>query len=324
MHAILSILLAAGLAGNPSGPIQGAEVANVTSPATTINAQCTSPTTGCSAGQFVSIKLGGRNSVTAHTVNSAFTSGWSAYVTTDGVSWTAIPHKASLASVATPVTQTNVSASSATIDYAVLIPYPGVTDVMFAAVSAVTGSSVVSLTATGAAPNLMTMATAKGVQTLSGSALGTQDLKDSGRAYVALSADGVTPAVSETVITFTKTVADTQTATQTSYTITNAKTFRLQAVCASMTAGAAANRVRVALRMNTGGACVAGSNVLLPIVELAPAYGTAAASEGGAQGCVSIPDGLEIAGNGTKALCLSENAAAASGTLTVNLVGFEY
>jgi hypothetical protein len=149
---------------------------------------------------------------------------------------------------------------------------------------------------------------------------------DVARTSVLLGADGVTPAIAETVITFTKVIGGgTLTTAQTSYTITSGKTLRIQAICPSFTAGAAANRVRVALRLNTAGACVAGSNLILPVAELAPGYGTAAASEGGVfGGCAVFPDGLEISGNGTKALCLTENAVAASGQLTVNLVAFEY
>jgi hypothetical protein len=148
---------------------------------------------------------------------------------------------------------------------------------------------------------------------------------DVGRTFVALGADGVTPAIAETVITFSQNKNGTITGSATSYTITSGKTLRIQAICPSFTAGAAANRVRVALRLNTAGACVAGSGLLVPVAELAPGYGTAAASEGGVfGGCAVFPDGLEISGNGTKAICLTENAVAASGQLTVNLVAFEY
>lgn len=150
-----------------------------------------------------------------------------------------------------------------------------------------------------------------------------REKKDFNRNFVSLGADGVTPAIAETLITFSKNVNGTVTAAQTSYAITAGKTLRLQSICASMTAGAAANRIRVAVRLNTGGACVAGSGLLLPAIELAPAFGTAAAAEGGASGCVTIPDGLDLAGV-TWNVCLTENATAASGTLTANLIGFEY
>jgi hypothetical protein len=67
---------------------------------------------------------------------------------------------------------------------------------------------------------------------------------DVGRTFVALGADGVTPAIAETVITFSQNKNGTITGSATSYTITSGKTLRIQAICPSFTAGAAANRVR--------------------------------------------------------------------------------
>src|SRR5437868_4937212 len=67
----------------------------------TINAQCSTPVpSGCSTGQFVSVKLGGRNSVVVQTVNSGLTTSWSAYVSSDGgATWAgAVPHRSSLSS----------------------------------------------------------------------------------------------------------------------------------------------------------------------------------------------------------------------------------
>jgi hypothetical protein len=322
-------VLAAGVPGSPTGTVTSAETANVKSPVTTINGQCTTPATGCAAGQFVSIKLGGRNSVTAHIIPSNFTGTLTPYVSMDeGVTWNLAAQRSTSSNftVLGPAAQgTGLAASSAVQDWPITFAYRGVTDVMLASTAAVTNTATVQLIASNAVDNPFPLAaTGKGLQPLGGGAIGTQDLKDSGRSYVVFSADGVTPAIAETVITFTKIVADTSTAAQTSYTITSGKTLRIQAVCASMTAGATANRIRVALRLNTGGACVAGSKILLPVVELAPNYGTATAAEGGASACFPIPDGLEIAGNGTKAICLSENATAASGTLTVGLIANEY
>jgi hypothetical protein len=310
--------------GLPTGAPQ--MTPDVTMSVKTISALCASPTSGCAAGQFASIKLGGRNAVTAQVITSNFTGTLTPYASTDnGATWFAISLRTVIGSVSSAAASSILSADTSTKQYAIFVPYGGATDVMLASTAAVTNTLTVQLTATNTNPGAMlTLIAPKGLQSLNGVGLTTQDLKDASRSYVVFSADGVTPAIAETVITFTKIVADTTTTAQTTYTITNAKTFRLQAICASMTAGAAANRVRVALRLNTGGACVAGSNILLPVAELAPQYGTAAAAEGGAYVCQPIPDGLEITGNGTKAICLSENAVAASGTLTVNLVGYEY
>lgn len=315
---------AAGVPGAPVGPVTSAETADLVGAVTTINGQCVTPTAGCSAGQFAAIKVGGRNSISVTFIGANFTGTFAPYVSFDNrATWVASSMKQNPAAAVNSYSSSfNLSGSSATIQYAVAFPYGGVTDVMVASTAAVTNTATLRLVATNTLPALSPAYNVKGTQ--SGLAQTVQEFKDAGRTYVAIVADGVTPAVSETLITFTKTVADTQTTTQTSYTITTAKTFRLQVVCASLTAGAAANRVRVALRLNTAGACIASSPILLPVIELAPNYGTATAAEGGANGCVSIPDGLDIAGNGTKAICLSEAATAASGTLTVNLVGFEY
>jgi len=152
-----------------------------------------------------------------------------------------------------------------------------------------------------------------------------RDIKDgAGRSFVVIGADGVTPAIAETVITFSQNKAGTVTAGLTSYTITANKILRIQSINCAFTAGATANIVRPHLRYNTGGACVAGSNLLLPICELAPGFGTATATEGESSCSVTVPDGLEISGDGTKAICLAESAIAATGTLTCNLVAYEY
>lgn len=316
---------AGGPPGKATGPVQTVEVPDVLGPVTTINAICPSPGAGCAAGQFASIKVAGRNTVSAQIVTSNFTGTFTAYISSDGgVNWAATELRNFLALPGIPAPAGSFSANTGTVQWSILIPYGGYTDVMLASTAAVTNTATVQLLASNSTPNLGLWATVRGSQPANGAGISTQDLKDGGRSYVVFSADGVTPAIAETVITFSKTVADTQTTGQTSYTITSAKTLRIQAICVSATMGAAANRVRVALRLNTGGACVAGSNILFPVLELAPNYGTATAAEGGASGCLPIPDGFEIAGNGTKAICLSEAATAASGTLSVNLIGFEY
>lgn len=327
MTLLLAFILATGAPGSATGPVTPVEIPDVNVTSGSLNTICSTPTTGCPANSFVKIKLAGRNSVSAQIVPTTFTGTLSSYCSTDGgVNWNAasLYHATSPTRISTPATGTALAAATAITSFSIILPQGGCTDVMTAISAAPTNSLVIRLTASATSDNLSAWGSAKGTQHPSGVGFTTQDLKDSGRSYVALSADGVTPAIAETVITFTKTVADTQTAAQTSYTITNAKILRVQAICASMTAGAAANRIRVALRMNTGGACVAGSNILIPVAELAPNFGTATAAEGGAYVCQSIPDGLEITGNGTKAVCLTENATAASGTLSVNLVAYEY
>jgi hypothetical protein len=318
-----------GVPGAPTGAPQSAETADLVSPATTINAICASPAAGCSAGQWVTLKMGGRSTVAGTVVPANFTGSFQCWFQRgqNGVWWQGMIRMSVNDQNSTTnswTTVSSLSASSVNQSITCMNPYGGATDVALVSTAAVTNTAVVTLVNSNTPMRLLEGAlSSRGSASINGY-VDVQEAKDTGRSYVAIVADGVTPAIAETVITFTKTVADTQTTGQTSYTITSGKLFRVQAICASFTAGAAANRVRVALRLNTGGACVAGSNILLPAIELAPNYGTATAAEGGANGCVTIPDGLDITGNGTKAICLSENATAASGTLTANLIGFEY
>jgi hypothetical protein len=291
----------------------------------TAKGACSAPTTGCLPQQFVSVPLRGRSSAVLQLNSTAFNAVLTPYASYDGgLNWYAAILKNNPGQVLGAVAGSVTVNETAFRALSIFSPYGNATDLMVAMTTATAGTSIATLTATNSNPTLglLSAATVKGTQVTG--ALQTQDFKDAGRSYLAIGADGVTPAIAETVITFVKTVADTQTTGQTSYTITSAKTLRLQAICTSFTAGATANRVRVALRLNTGGACVAGSNILLPVAELAPNFGTAAAAEGGAHTCLPIPDGLEIAGNGTKAICLTESATAAAGTLTVALVGYEY
>lgn len=157
----------------------------------------------------------------------------------------------------------------------------------------------------------------KGTQGANGASV--QDLKDAGRSRVTLTADRVTPAVSETLVTFVKDVAGTATAAQTTYSVTAGKTLRVQAVFVGLanTSTVSAN-VRVAIRENTGGACTAASTAA---VMLQVAAGAVAANEG-ANGSLPIPDGLEFPA--ADSVCISAIAAAITDTLTVTVVGYEY
>lgn len=327
---VLAVLLsfqafAGGPPGAATGPVTSAETADVLTPSTTLNAVCASPASGCATGQWVTIKKAGRSAIAFTIVDTAFNASVQVWGSPDrGAHWTGpLPYKTNLIGSGGNNVFTNALNDSAVNFVRAIDPMGSFTDLALVVSAYTSGTAVAVGSATNTTPFDFWNAVA-GKGSLPSAYPTVQLAKDGGRTYVALSADGVTPAIAETVVTFTKTVADTQTAAQTSYTITSGKQLRIQAICASFTAGAAANRVRVALRMNTGGACVAGSNILIPVAELAPNYGTATASEGGSFVCQPIPDGLEITGNGTKAICLSENAVAASGTLTINLVSYEY
>jgi hypothetical protein len=149
------------------------------------------------------------------------------------------------------------------------------------------------------------------------------------RTNVVLAASGVTPAAVDTILTFQKQVGNlgktVLTTGQTSYTVTLGKTLRIQGVYLTYTqSSAVAARVQVFLRINTAGACVAASPLLLPTELAAPSFGTAAANTGSDATMLPILDGYEIRGDGTLAICFSAIASSAAGTLTLSLVGYEY
>jgi hypothetical protein len=146
-----------------------------------------------------------------------------------------------------------------------------------------------------------------------------QNLYDAGRSRVSFTADRVTPAASDTLVTFVKNVAGTATSAQTTYTVTNAKTFRVTSIYVGIanTSTVSAN-VRVALRENTGGTCTASSAA---VAMLQVAAGNIAANEG-ADGSLAIPDGWEFPA--ADSVCISAIGVATTETLTVTVLGYEY
>lgn len=148
----------------------------------------------------------------------------------------------------------------------------------------------------------------------------TQDLKDAGRDRVSFTADRVTPAASDTLVTFTKNVGGTATTAQTTYTVTSGKTLRIETVTIGVaTSTTAAFSVRVALRENTSGSCTASS---APVTLLEAATLTAVTNEGANFATAVIPDGWEFPA--ADSVCVSAIASSATGTLTVTVLGFEY
>jgi hypothetical protein len=161
----------------------------------------------------------------------------------------------------------------------------------------------------------------KGTQGATGASV--QELKDAGRTLVTFTADAVTPAAADTLVTVAKLVGDTATAGVTTYAVTSGKTLRVQAISIAFTSSTTtANKVRVRLRTLSSGACIATSP-LVGTYELALPNGTLATNAGQATVTIPLPDGLEFSG-ATRNVCLSAIAAAANGTLTITLIGFEY
>lgn len=143
------------------------------------------------------------------------------------------------------------------------------------------------------------------------------------RTVVTLTADAVTPATSDTLVTIAKLVGDTVTAGVTTYPVTAGKTLHIESISLSFTSSTTtANKVRVRLRTLVSGTCIATSP-LVGTWELALPNGTLAANQGQALREVLFSDGLEFAG-ATRNVCFSAIGVAANGTLSITLVGYEF
>jgi len=158
----------------------------------------------------------------------------------------------------------------------------------------------------------------KGTQGSTG--FSVQDLKDSGRTYITLYAQNITGVTTEALATFTKNVGGTTTTGQTAYTITNGKTFRIQALSVQINnTTTTANNIVVNVR---AAASVAANSPLVASCGTASAAAVATV-KGFAQ--IQFPDGIEIAGNGSIQIGVShlENVTTAS-IASFTLVGYEY
>jgi hypothetical protein len=143
---------------------------------------------------------------------------------------------------------------------------------------------------------------------------------NTGRTYVALYASLITGVTTEALATFTKNVNGTATTSQTAYTITNGKTFRitaLQVIINNTTT--TANNIIVNVRV---AASVSASS---PIVATCAAASAAAVATVKGMANLAIPDGIDIAGDGSIQIGVShlENVTTAS-IASFTLIGFEY
>lgn len=165
----------------------------------------------------------------------------------------------------------------------------------------------------------------KGTQGSTG--VSTQDLKDAGRTLVTLTAERVIPILTtDTIVTFSKLVGDTVTATQTTYAVTSGKTLRLQYMTISLTPSSTTlGVVQVRLRTLSSGACTVAAGVRVAGWEIGnPGTATQVANASNQREDIMFPDGMEFSG-ATRNICISMNAlAAASQTVTISLVGYEY
>lgn len=157
-------------------------------------------------------------------------------------------------------------------------------------------------------------------------ALPTQDLVDSGRThvnyYAVAAAAGATTV--ETAITLTKSSGTAATTTGTSFVITSGKRFRIThlSVATRGNATATIQSTTFNLRLNTGGAVTTTST---PIVFSARSATPATASAWDRY-VIPIPDGFEIAGDGTLQFGMTAAATFTTNAPTwdVTIIGFEY
>jgi hypothetical protein len=160
--------------------------------------------------------------------------------------------------------------------------------------------------------------TAKATQGALG--LATQDLKDSGRVAKVYYAANFTAATTEAMVTLTPVSDGTTSGTATSFTVTNGKRFRVQSLSVHVkNAGAAVQSCLCTLRINTAAATTTASPVQLQVGAGTPV----ATANAGAFGWAVVPDGLEILGNGTVTIGISQVGTATAGNW-VTLVGYEY
>jgi hypothetical protein len=146
----------------------------------------------------------------------------------------------------------------------------------------------------------------------------------SARTLVTLTADAVTPAASDTLVTVAKLVGDTTTSGVTTYAVSAGKTLHLQTLTISLTSSTTTiNKVRVRLRTLSSGACIATSPLVATYEVAWMSPTTPVANAPGASITVDFPDGMEFSG-ATRNVCFSAIGAAANGTLTITAVGFEY
>lgn len=164
----------------------------------------------------------------------------------------------------------------------------------------------------------------KGTQT--SRAVGTQDLKDSGRVHlnyyaVAVAAGATTV---ETAITLTKSSGTSATTAAASFVITSGKRFRIQAISVATRGNVTATLQTTTfnLRINTAGAVTTSST---PIV-LSCRSATPATISAWDRVLFLIPDGFEILGDGTLQFGITAAATYVvnAPTWDVNIIGYEY
>ena len=164
----------------------------------------------------------------------------------------------------------------------------------------------------------------KGTQGATG--FSVQDLKDAGRTAICLFASSAAAGASgvETALTLTKSAGAAANVSAASFVVTSGKTFRVTSISVATRghATATAQATTFSLRLNAAGAVTTTSTpVLLQARSATPA--TASAWD---RVIVPIPDGFEIAGNGSVQIGVTANSVYTTNAPTwdVAIIGYEY
>ena len=155
----------------------------------------------------------------------------------------------------------------------------------------------------------------------------TQDLKDAGRSSRTITLDSfAVAATTETLNTMSYSTDNGTPTTGTSYTVTAAKRFRIQAITLALhtiAGNTVAVGVIVRIRVNNGGAAIVTS----PMQFIAVIPGVASANGGSQAVSIPIPDGYELvagAGLGVTTTCAGFVATTNAPKVNVTIMGYEY
>lgn len=169
------------------------------------------------------------------------------------------------------------------------------------------------------------VAITKGAQGATG--VTTQDLKDAGRSARTITLDSfAVVATAETLMTMSYSTDNGALTTGTSYTVTTAKRFRIQAILASIhtiVGNTTAVNCILRMRVNNAGAGIVTS----PVQLIAPIPGIAAANGSSGPNNIAVPDGWEfVAGAGVAftITCSGFVATVASPKVDLTIIGYEY
>lgn len=159
-------------------------------------------------------------------------------------------------------------------------------------------------------------AVAKGVQ--ASNALGTQDLKDSGRVSFVAAALAVTGVTTEALLTLTPVRIVTAGTAGVSLTVTSGKTLRIQAISVTIR-NTSTTQCSVVCRVRMNSTTVTATSQLFFTCGAAALTAVSGSTN---NETFMFPDGFEI--SGTTQFGITQLASATTCTVDITLIGFEY